>query len=114
MIAKMFQSFLDPEIVSRQVFAERPDAEMLLKFIYPSQLETTYGGTAPVVTCFWPPRMPEMTEIIGKEERCPDLPQYSIVDRKDYISFASKHPQLVIMPKQLRKDLAPLSHEMHH
>jgi len=45
------------------VFSDRPDAEDLKKFIYPSQLETLYGGTAPKVTKYWPPTMPVMTEL---------------------------------------------------
>lgn len=50
LLVKMFTKLLDVETRSRQIFAERPDTEELRKFVYPSQLETTYGGTAPVVT----------------------------------------------------------------
>lgn len=33
-----------------------------------SQREEMFGGTAPNVTQFWPPRMPEMTEKINEKD----------------------------------------------
>lgn len=61
-LATMLQKFLDPETVACQIFSNRPDPEELLAFVYPSQLETIFGGTAPKVERFWPPTMPPMTE----------------------------------------------------
>jgi len=46
----MLQSFLDPEIVNRQVFSSLVNPPEILKFCHPSQLEERYGGTAPNVT----------------------------------------------------------------
>lgn len=50
MVFGMLQACLDEDIRSRQVFSSELNPEDLKKLIYPSQLEETYGGTAPKVT----------------------------------------------------------------
>ena len=67
MVAEMLKKFLDPVIVARMIMIEDPTSPELLAFIKPSQLEVTYGGTAPKVTKFWPPTMPEQVERIEDE-----------------------------------------------
>ena len=76
----MLQSFLDPETVAKQVFSDKPDDPDLLKFIDKSQLETTYGGTAPKVTQYWPPVMPDQNYTANEKE-------LNMVSRSQYVSF---------------------------
>ena len=52
--------------------------------MYPSQLEVTYGGTAPVATKFWPPILPPITEEINEAE-------LGLVPKKDYAKFIEKN-----------------------
>lgn len=49
-------------------------------FIYPSQLETTYGGTAQKCTRFWPPTMPPITEELDEKFN-------HSIPRSEYINF---------------------------
>ena len=107
MCFKFLQNFLDPETVSRQVVSDRPDADDLKRFIYPSQLEKLYGGTSPNVTKFWPPTMPDMPEI--QNESAFSVPHYTMVPRKDYPNFVKENQGLVKMPRCLREDLPLLS-----
>jgi hypothetical protein len=98
MIAQMLQKFVDPDTVQNQVFSNKPDPEDLLSFIYPSQLETTYGGTAPVVTKFWPPTVPPITEKIDEKA-------LNLLPRSEYLAHIQKHPSLPRMPRSMMADL---------
>jgi len=101
----MLQGFLDPDVVAKQVFSNTPNPKDFMNFIYPSQLEVTYGGTAPKCEKFWPPCMPPITEELDEKfNQC--------IPRKDYIKFVNKNPSLVVMPKEMRKDLKPLKSEI--
>lgn len=105
MIAKLLQSFLDPHIAARQVFSDVADDVNIKKYVYPSQLETTYGGTAPVATKFWPPIMPPMVE---EQEDMSHNPDAILLSRQEYIPFVKKHPKMRVMPPQMRQDLPEL------
>jgi len=75
-------------------------------FIYPSQLEEQYGGTAPNATCYWPPILPEMVELNGREdEQVESISSVTIIPRKDYKEFYNKHQSLARMPRELRSSL---------
>jgi hypothetical protein len=54
-------------------------------------LETTYGGTAPKCTRFWPPTLPPITEELDEKFN-------TCVPRKDYMTFADKNKKLMVMP----------------
>ena len=69
----------------------------LFTFIKPSQLEVTYGGTAPKVTKFWPPTMPEQVEPIENG--------LDFVKLEDYDQFLSEYPSLTPMPSSLRPEI---------
>ena len=86
--------------MSRQVFLEDPASPELLTFINPSQLEVTYGGTAPKVTQFWPPIMPEEVEKIDG--------RLDLVEMAEYDQFLSENPSLTPMPTSLRQELLEL------
>ena len=62
MAGKLLQKFLDPETVAKMFVSNRPDDPSVMEFIHPSQLEKKHGGTAPDVTCYWPPTVPEYKE----------------------------------------------------
>jgi hypothetical protein len=102
-LAKFLQKFLDRETVAKQLFSDRPDAEEFKKFIFPSQLEKIHGGSAPNVTQFWPPTMPEIVELNEDLQ----IPKLSLVPRAKYIDFVKQNPGLTVMPKQMRLDLDP-------
>jgi len=57
-------------------------------------LEVTYGGTAPVVSKFWPPIMPEMVEASEVIE----LEHISVIPRSEYIKVVKENPNNSIMP----------------
>lgn len=97
----MLQKFLDPETVACQVFSNKPNPEVLKKFIYSSQLETIFGGTAPKVERFWPPIMPKITETVNEKE-------LNMVPRENYNAHYLQNPELTLMPRQLRMDLPEL------
>ena len=97
---KVFQAFLDPVTVAKQVFRDRTDPPELHDFVHKSQLQEVYGGTAPNVTNFWPPIMPPMTEPL---EGPGDW-----IDRKDYVRFWNEHPTLRPMPQHMRMDMPRL------
>lgn len=61
-VAKFLLGLLDPVVAKRTVFQSVPNPPELKQLIYPSQLEQKFGGTAPNVTQYWPPIMPEMVE----------------------------------------------------
>ena len=82
------------------MFRDRTDPPELHDFVHKSQLQKTYGGTAPDATCYWPPIMPPMTEPLeGPGEW---------ISRKDYVKFWKEHPTLRPMPQYMRQDLPPL------
>lgn len=95
--AKFLQKFLDPVTVSRQLFCNCPDPAQFDEFIFKSQRPITYGGTAPVVTLFWPPIMPPLAEDEVLRETT-----FKLVERKDYMKFLSQNPELRAMPRRLR------------
>ena len=70
----------------------------MLTFIYPSQLEKTYGGKAPDVTRFWPPTMPPVTEHIDEKA-------LNLVPRNQYLAHIKKHPNLPRMHKSMMSEL---------
>ena len=76
MVARMLQKFLDPVIVSRMIFIEETTSPLLFDFIKPSQLEVTYGGTAPKVTKYWPPTMPDQVENVDQNLNLVKLSDY--------------------------------------
>ena len=57
-------------------------------------MEVTYGGTAPVVSKFWPPIMPEMVEASEVIE----LEHISVIPRSEYIKVVKENPNNSIMP----------------
>lgn len=81
--AKFLQKFLDEDTVIKQVFSNKPEADQLKKFIYPSQLEITYGGTASNVSRYWPPTMPPMVELSEKV----DVPNITVIPKAEYNAF---------------------------
>lgn len=54
-------------------------------------MEITYGGTAPVVTQFWPPIIPPCPE-------AQDDTNVDIIHKKQYYEFLKKNPGLTKMP----------------
>lgn len=108
-LAKMLQKAQDHEVAKNQVFSEVQNPQRLLEIAYPSQLETTYGGSAPIITRFWPPTLPEMVEF--EQEDVSHNDKLSIIPRSEYISHIKQDPCHTPMPRCLRLDLEPLDHE---
>lgn len=97
---KVLQKFLDADTVAKQFISSKPDDPKILQFISKSQLR--HGGTAPDVTRYWPPTMPEYTDFNEAEATCKFIP------KAQYNDFISQHPGLTVMPRSLRTDLPPL------
>lgn len=72
--------FCDTIVQQRVVLCNNTAPPQLDTFIYKSQRPVEYGGTAPPVTKFWPPTMPEVTEQIDEKA-------LNMVPRSNYISF---------------------------
>lgn len=82
--------------------SSKADDPKIRKFISASQLEEKYGGSAPNVTRYWPPAMPDYSDFNEDEALC------KIHKREQYNEFYMSHPGLTLMPQHLREDLPPL------
>ena len=69
--------------------------------VHKSQLEQKFGGTAPNVTCFWPPVVPKMPEPVGLEGVVEAIP------RENYNELWLNNQGLTPMPQYMRSDLEP-------
>lgn len=99
---KVLQKFLDADTVAKQFISSKPDDPKIIQFISKSQLEQRHGGTAPDVTRYWPPSMPEYTDFNESEAPCKFIP------RAQYNDYIAQHPGLTVMPRSLRTDLPAL------
>ena len=61
----------------------------------------TFGGTAPKVTSYWPPTMPELTEEIDENA-------LKLVPRSEYNLFWKKNKGLRVMPRHMRMEMEAL------
>ena len=93
---KVLLRFLSAETVSKIFMSSKPDDPKIRKFISASQLEKKYGGTAPNLTRFWPPTMPEYTDFNDFETVC------NFALREKYNEFYMSHPGLTLMPESMR------------
>ena len=94
------QKFVDDEARKKTIMSNLIDPPQLINFFHPSQLEERFGGTAPNVTRYWPPHMPEYLE---KEENT----YTTYVPREEYRKLYTENPGLTLMPKRYRMDMAP-------
>ena len=100
-----FQVMMDEEVRSKQAFAREMLPPAMKEFVHASQLEKKFGGAAPTLTTYWPPRVPLMPEPVGIEGRA------ELVPRKHYIDYLKANPSLRPMPREMRLDLASLPSE---
>lgn len=107
MFLKFLISLVDETTQRRYIFPDS-NADALLKYVHPSQLEEKYGGTAPNATRFFPPTMPEMVE---QQEDMSFNENLQVIAKEDYDDFLKTHPGYVAMPEHLKKkanELSPL------
>ena len=100
-----FQVMMDEEVRSKQAFAREMLPPAMKEYVHASQLEKKFGGAAPTLTTYWPPRVPLMPEPVGIEGRA------ELVPRKHYIDYLKANPSLRPMPREMRLDLASLPSE---
>lgn len=56
LVWKLVSPFVDAKVKQKMVFYDGPHCEEFINMFHPSQLEEKFGGTAPDLEVFWPPK----------------------------------------------------------